>query len=114
MASYKPTVPFNVPAQLLKGEYRMVNGVRTKAFEDGDIIYVSARSYGGTERIINDKVVIEDTIQIETWYRPDIKSKDVLRLLDDGSEWEIVNHPENIERRNQFLKFKIKRIVGGA
>ena len=114
MASYKPTVPFNVPAQILKGEYRMVNGIRTKTFNDGDIINVSARSYGGTERIINDEVVIEDTIQIETWYRPDIVSTDGLRLLDDNSEWEIVNHPDNIERRNQFLKFKVKRIVGGA
>lgn len=114
MASYKPTMPFNVPAQIIRCEYRKVNGIKTKVFTDGDMIFVSAKSYGGTERVINDGVVIEDTIHIETWFRPDITSKDCIRLLDDGSEWEIVNHPENIDRRNQYLKFKIQRRKGGA
>lgn len=112
--NYKPSLPFNVPARILKAEYTKVNGVKTKRFTDGDQIFVSARSYGGTERTINDQVIIEDTIQIETWYRPDITSMDGLRLLDDGSEWEIVNHPEDIDRRHQWLKFKIKRIVGNV
>lgn len=112
--TYTPAMPFNVPARILKGEYVRVNGVKTKRFTDGDVIFVSARSYGGTERTINDKVVIEDTIQIETWYRPDITSIDGLRLLDDDSEWEIVNHPEDIERRHQWLKFKIRRMEGGV
>lgn len=112
--AYKPSVPFIVPAQILKGQYSKINGVKVKNFTDGDIINVSAKSYGGTERIINDKVVIEDTMNIETWYRPDITSIDGLRLLDDGSEWEIVNHPEDIDRRHQFLVFKIRRRSGGA
>lgn len=112
--SYVPSSPFTVPAMILKGEYIKVNGIKTKKFTDGDQIFVSAKSYGGTERTINDKVVVEDTINIETWYRPDITSIDGLRLLDDGSEWEIVNNPEDIERRHQYLKFKIKRRVGGV
>ena len=114
MASYKPSMPFNVPAQIIKAEYKRVNGIRTKVFTDGDVIFVSAKSYGGTEHTINEKVVIEDTINIETWYRHDITSTDGLRLLDDGSEWEIINHPEDIDRRHQFLKFKIRRRTGGA
>lgn len=114
MASYKPSMPFNVPAQILKGEYKTVNGIKTKVFTDGDAIFVSAKSYGGTERVINDKVVVEDTIQVDTWFRPDITSVDGLRLLDDNSEWEIINHPEDIERRHQFLKFTIRRRKGGA
>lgn len=114
MASYKPSMPFTTPAQILKGEYRLVNGIGGKVFTDGDIISVSAKSYGGTERIINDKVVIEDTNVIETWYRPDITGRDRIRLLDDGSEWEIIDHPDNIDRRNQFLRFKVRRITGDA
>ena len=114
MASYKPTMPFNVPAQIIKVEYKRVNGIKTKVFTDGDIIFVSAKSYGGTERNINGQIVIEDTINIETWYRPDITSKTCLRLLDDGSEWEIIDNPDNIDRRNQFLKFKVRRRKGGA
>ena len=112
--AYKPSLPFNVPARILKAEYKKVNGVKVKTFVDGDQIWVSAKSYGGTERVINDQVVIEDTINIETWYRPDITSMDALRLLDDGSEWEIVNHPEDIDRRHQWLKFKIRRMAGGV
>lgn len=114
MASYKPTMPFTVPAQILKSEYKKVNGINTKVLKDWDMMWVSARSYGGTERIINDKVVIEDTIQIETWYRTDIEADDCIRLLDDNSVWEIVTPPENIERRNQYLKFKVQRRKGGA
>ena len=92
----------------------MVNGVKVKRYRDGDRIFCSAKSYGGTEKVINDKYVILDTLEIETWYRPDITGKDGLRLLDDGSEWEIINSPENINRANQFLKFKLQRMTGGA
>ena len=112
--NYRPALPFNVPARILKAEYKKINGVKVKTLTEGDQIFVSARSYGGTERTINDQVVVEDTIQIETWYRPDITSMDGLKLLDDESEWEIINHPEDIERRHQWLKFKIRRRTGGV
>lgn len=112
--SYKPALPFNVPARILKGEYVKINGVKTKRFIDDDLIFVSARSYGGSEKTVNDQIVIEDTIEIETWYRPDITSIDGLRLLDDRSEWEIINHPENIRRENRWLKFKIRRLAGNV
>lgn len=112
--SYKPALPFNVPAQIMKAEYRTVNGVGVKVFTDWENIWVSAKSYGGTEREVNGQIVIEDTLSIETWYRSDITSKDCIRLLDDGSEWEIMNNPENIDRRNQYLKFKVKRRVGNV
>lgn len=111
---YKPSSPFTVAALILKGEYIKVNGVNKKVFTEGDVIFVSAKSYGGTETTVNDKITIIDTINIETWYRPDITSKDGIRLLDDNSEWEIMNTPENIERRNQFLKFKVRRMVGNG
>ena len=114
MASYKPSMPFTVPALILKAEYKKVNGVNVKVFSEGGRIDVSAKSYGGTERVINDQVVVEDTLVIETWYRPDITSKDGLRLLDDGSEWDIVTPPEDIDRMHQYLKFKVLRRKDGA
>lgn len=111
---YRPTSPFTVPAKILSGSYENINGVRTKTYTEGAIIYVSAKSYGGTEKVVNDIYVIEDTLVIETWYRPDVQSADRIRLLDDGSEWEILNTPEDIERRHQYLKFKARRIKGGV
>lgn len=75
---------------------------------------MSARSYGGTEKELNGKLVILDTMTVECFYTPEITSADGLMLLDDGSKWEIMNNPEDIERRHQFLKFKIQRVVGDA
>lgn len=77
-------------------------------------IFVSAKSYGGTERIVNDKYVIVDTLSVETWYRPDLRSEKLLRLLDDESLWEIINSPEDINRRHQWLVFKVQRYKGKA
>lgn len=111
---YRPKQPFNVAAQILTATTTKVNGVAQKTFVDGDNFFCSAKSYGGTEKVINGVYAIEDTMQIETYYRPDIVASCRIRLLDDLSEWEIISDPENIERRNQFLVFKIKRLKGGA
>lgn len=111
---YKPKQPFNVPAQLLISSTEKINGVVKKIFVEDNIFFCSAKSFGGTEKVINDKYVIEDTIEIETWFNPKITNECRVKLLDDNSEWEIINSPENIDRRNQFLKFKIKSVKGGA
>lgn len=111
---YKPKLPFNVPAVILMSTYEKINGVNTKIFTESETIFVSAKSYGGTEKIIDDKIMVEDTIIIETWFTPKITSNCNIRLLDDNSEWEIISPPENIDRRNQYLRFKIRRINGGA
>lgn len=114
MSAYKPQQPFNVPARILKGSFEKINGVNVKKFTEGALIWISAKSYGGTEKVINDKYIIVDTLSIETWYRPDICSEDAIKLLDDNSIWEILNTPEDIERRHQFLKFKVQRYKGKA
>lgn len=112
---YKVKQPFNVPAKILFATFKKINGVSKKVFvESEETVFVSAKSYGGTEQVINDNYVIVDTMEIETWYRPDITSECNLKLLDDNSEWEILNSPENVDRMNQVLKFKVKRIKGGA
>lgn len=111
---YKPTQPFNVKAKLLKATFEKVNGFTKKTYSEGIEFFCSAKSYGGTEKVINDKYVIEDTMLIDTWFNPEITSECKIRLLDDNSEWEIINTPEDINRRKQFLKFKVKRIRGNA
>ena len=112
--SYKPSMPYNVPAQIMKATFNKINGVNVKTFTSGDQIFVSAKSYGGTEKVVNNQYAIIDTLQIETWFTPDISSEDRIKLLDDNSEWEILNTPEDIDRRHQFLKFKVQRVKGGA
>ena len=113
MADYKPQLPFNVPFKHLKRGLEKVNGVNQEKFAEGkNVLYCSAKSYGGTEKVVNGVTVIEDTWQIDTWYKPDFGKGDRIRFLDDGNEFEILASPENINRRGQYMRFKVSRIGG--
>ena len=109
---YQPQVPFNVPAMLLKQTIKKVNGVNQEKFTEKTMFYCSAKSYGGTEKVVNDVYVIEDTWQIDTWFSPDFSKGDRIRFLDDNTEYEIIASPENINRRGQYMRFKASRIGG--
>lgn len=115
---YRPTeardmkVPFML---LVVSEYIKTKGVsQPKDYVEKDIIYCSFKTYGGTEKEINGRYAILDTANIVTWYRPDIQSDCKLKRLSDGAVFEILNEPENIEMKNQFLKFKVQRVKGKA
>lgn len=110
--SYQPQVPFSVPAMHLKRKTKKVNGVNQETFVETSMFYCSAKSYGGTEKTINGVYVIEDTWTIDTWYNPDFGKGDRIRFLDDMSEYEILASPENINRRGQYMRFKVTRIGG--
>lgn len=114
MTAYKPSTPFNVPMFLYVPTATTVKGSTKKVYpNDGKLIFCSFRTFGGTERITNDLLIVEDTAVIETWYRPDIKSDCLLENV-NGQKYEILGTPENINMRNQYLKFKIKAIRGGV
>lgn len=117
MARFKPAAAFNVPMVLLIPTYTKEKGVPTKAFpdpENGIRINGSFKSYGGTERDVNGIYSVDDTAWIETWYRPDITAACRICLLETGEVYEILGKPEDIERRHQFLRFKVQAYEGGA
>ncbi len=117
MAQYKPFVPFNVALILLVPTYSIVSGVNTKTFptlSEGNLFYGSFKTYGGTERDVNGLYSIEDTANIECWYRPDIKSDCRIAIPMTGAIYEIFGEPENINMRNQYLRFKVRRVKGGV
>ena len=120
MAHYKPAAPFNVAFVLLIPTKTTVQGVEKKTFpavgEVGDDAKFngSFRTFGGTERDVNGLYSIEDTATVETWYHPAITSECRIYVRQTGATYEIINEPENIELRNQYLKFMVKRIKGGA
>ena len=90
-------------------------GVSQKSYKDVDgVVMANFKTYGGTEKTDNGILSIEETAQIVCRYRPDIKSDTRVVLLQTGAIYEILGEPENIEMRNMFLKFKIRRIKGGA
>jgi hypothetical protein len=114
---YRPNLPFSVPLVLLKPIISNVAGVRAKTvpdIKDGILFFGTFKTYGGTERTVDGLLSIEDTADVETWYRPDITSDCIIALADTGTQYRIINEPENINRQNQFLKFKVQRLKGGV
>ncbi len=100
-----------------KKEYPTVEealSVKDKNNKPVNLFFGSFKTYGGTEKTVNGIYSIEDTANIETWYRPEITSNCRIARASDEAVFDIINEPENINMRNQFLKFKVKRVKGGA
>ena len=92
-----------------------INGVTVKTYDpDGIVRFCNFSTYGGTEREVNGVYVVEDTAQVVTWYEPDIKGGDRIRLLETGADYEIIGEPEDIELRRQEMQFKVRRVRGGV
>lgn len=105
----------NTPLQLLIPIKEVKSGVKTKtAFIEGRVFFANFKTYGGTERLSNDKYVIEDTAKVVCWYDTDIKADCRIKNLNDGVEYEIINRPEDINQQHQFLSFKVRAVLGGA
>lgn len=117
MAAFKLPGPLNVPLMLLIPEYTNSYGVDNKIYpdiNDGILIYGSFRTFGGTERNVNGLYSIENTATIDTWYRPDITSACRIGLPETGAIYDILGEPENIAMQNQYLRFKVIEVKGGA
>jgi hypothetical protein len=106
--------PFNVPMWLLKPALDKVKGTIKKSYpEEGELIFCAFRTFGGTETQVNGVTVVEDTVVIDTWYRPDITS-DCRLKAENGNVYELLGTPENLYMNNKFLRFKIRRLGGTA
>lgn len=117
MPDFKPSFPYVTPVELMIPTYSNSKGVKVKTFPvsgKGIRLNVSWKTYGGTETATNGAMTVIDTAVVETWYRPDIKADCRIRLWSTGQLYEIIGVPENIEMRNQFCKFKVKAVEGGA
>ena len=84
------------------------------AIDKGILFFGSFKTFGGTEREVNGAYSVENTAVVETWFRPDIKSNCRIGIPATGAEYDILGEPENIGMRNQFLKFKVIGVRGGA
>ena len=112
--SWTPSAPFTTPAVVLRSAYSKVNGVTVRTRTEGQRVNVCARSFGGTEKDEDGVISNVSTMVFQTWYTPEIRAGDAIRLLEDGTEWEVVGDPEDISMRHQWLQFKGRRIQGGA
>lgn len=115
--NYKPAAPFTVPMKLLVPTTTTSYGAGKKVFsapEDSELFYGSFRTYGGTENFKDDVLTIIDTAMIDTWYRPDIKADCQVYLCENGQIYDIINDPEDIAFRHQYLRFKVRKVGGKA
>lgn len=115
-SNYTPKSKRNTrtPATLYIPTYTKVNGVQKKAYPAaGEQIFISFKSYGGTDSVVNGVYSVIETARITLRYRPDVKS-DCRIALQTGAVYEIVGEPENIDMANQWLSCKVQRIKGGA
>lgn len=102
----------NVKFDIIKISTTKVLGSDKTIEEKIGEVFANFKTYGGTEREVNGKYVIEDTAIITTDYRPDIQSDCLLVRVADGAKFEILNEPEDIEFRHIALKFKVRRLKG--
>ena len=115
MRRFKPNYPFTTSIIILKPTYTSSKGVVKKTFsETGESVNCGFKTYGGTESNNNDIYTIIDTAVIETWYRPDITSECRVKVRSTGKVYEIFGDVENIDMRNQFMKFRVRAVQGGA
>ncbi len=129
MSDYRLEIKNPIPLILLiPKSISKVNGVNRKQYptveealsikdknnKPKNLFFGSFKTYGGTEKTINGIYSIEDTANIETWYRPDIISNCRIVRASDNAIFDIINEPEDINQRHQFLKFKVRRVKGGA
>lgn len=103
------------PLQLQQPVNAVSYGVNKKTYENvKGVVMANFKTFGGTEKNDNGVISVEETAQVVCRYRPDIKSDTRVVLLQTGAVYEILGDPENIEMRNMFLKFKLRRVKGGA
>ena len=113
---YRPNDTFSVPMYLFVPTNTIVKGVPAKIYpETGELFFGSYKTFGGTESNVDGLLAVVDTATIETWYRPDIQSDCHICLAQQPNKmYEIIGEPENISLRNQYLKFKVQAVAGGA
>lgn len=114
---FRPTEAgqMTTPLQLQQPVTSVSYGVNKKTYENTKgVVMANFKTFGGTEKNDNGIISVEETAQVVCRYRPDIKSDTRVVLLQTGAVYEILGDPENIEMRNMFLKFKLRRIKGGA
>lgn len=101
------------PCELLRPVVSKINGKVVREYpETGARFFANVKSYGGTERISNDLLMIEDTIIITAWHRPDVRPNCRVKILNTGAVYEVIAEPENWDMRGQFIVFKCRRVKG--
>jgi hypothetical protein len=112
---YRRAGTYNVPCELLVPVKKKEKGTVVKDWPDtGAVFFCTFKSFGGTEVMKNNVLVVEDTATIETWYDPQITTECRVRTLEVNKTYEIISPIENINGHNLTCLFKVRAVGGGA
>lgn len=112
----KDAAQMTTPFYLLTPTVSNFQGVRSKGSytRSATVKRCNFKTYGGTETQTDGLLEIIDTATVVTLYDPNIKSGCRIELAQSGAVYEIINEPEDIEQRKKILRFKVRRVKGGA
>ena len=103
------------PCKVLKCEYQNNKGQMKKTFTGSDkTFFIALSKFRGAEKIEDGIMSIMETASVCMHFNSEVKASDRIKLLEDNTEWEIINSPENWNMQNAFLLFKVLRVKGGV
>jgi len=110
---YAPNLEFNTPVRVLRRVETIINGAPKISWTPVDhIAFCSFKAFHGSESLRAGAVGVLDGGTVTMWYDPLITAKDRLKINDDTNlQYEIINAPENVEMRNEYLILKVQRVV---
>ena len=115
MSIYKNELQnMSTPCKILIPTYTRKNGKEIKEYpsveESNLIFFCSFKTFGGTESVVDGTYMIDDTANILCYFNENIKSNCRIVRLTDNAVFDVINEPENVDMRFQFMKFKVKRV----
>lgn len=113
---YKPAKirEFLTAATLYKAKSTIINGRTSTTYEKAENPNLRGKfKLKGTSEVNqNGLTIVNDRTTFVTWYRPDIKSIDILEIR--GTRFKILGSVENTELRDRFLVLNLEVYTGGA
>lgn len=112
---FKPSAQqFATVIRLQHRQQTVVNGAPRSSYQDADpaLHMCEFKPFYGAEAIQAGQLGITQGGTITMWYTPEVKTSDRILLNDDTAlAFDVMTPPENVENRNMFLVFKVKRVV---
>ena len=95
-----------------KATSKTVKGRTIKTNTEVGMVRGKFKQKGTAETQANGLTVINEKTTFITWYKADIKAKDILTI--NGIDFEVKGEPENVEMRSRYMIITLERIGGGA
>lgn len=105
--------PFRSHFKVFTTSYEKKSGVDAKNYSLSGEIFAGIKTFGGTETEKNGVMVVLETAVLHTWYTPILESNTRLQA-DDGSFWDVISPPEDLDLAHRYISVKVQKVEGGV